>query len=71
MIGEPYFMKNPEWYKVEYWYNSKDGQTKYTLTDKAPPEAVESYEEFMKQMNDKGSPVYKDGKVVDWKFTDH
>ena len=71
MIAKPYFMKNPEWYTVEYWYNSKTGKTKYKLTDKAPPEAVESYKEFMKQMNDKGTPVYKDGKIVDWEFTDY
>lgn len=36
----PYFMQNPEWYYHD------DEINKYFLTDKAPKEAVESYNEF-------------------------
>lgn len=45
MLAEsPYFMTNEEW----YYYDEKEGCCK--LTDKAPPEAVKSYEEFYAQM---------------------
>ncbi len=39
-LERPYFMTNEEWYyhDPEEWC--------YKLTDKAPPEAVKSYEEF-------------------------
>ena len=37
---KPYFLENEEWYT----YNIEEG--KYELTDKAPQEAVESYNEF-------------------------
>lgn len=37
---EPYFMKNPEWY-----YHDKK-KNRYFLTNKAPKEAVESYNDF-------------------------
>jgi hypothetical protein len=42
MIDEfmPYFMTNKEW----YYYDEVEEMFK--LTDKAPPEAVKSYEEF-------------------------
>ena len=36
----PYFMTNKEW----YYYDESDEC--YKLTDKAPPEAVKSYEEY-------------------------
>ncbi len=36
----PYFMVNSDWY-----YVSED-EPKYLLTDKAPPEAIKSYNEF-------------------------
>lgn len=44
ILEEPYFMKNPEWYK----YDEKN--YKYILTDKAPEEAKKSYEEYYKLM---------------------
>ena len=34
-----YFMSNPEW----YYYENDDMENFPLLTDKAPPEAVESY----------------------------
>ncbi len=40
MRTEPYFMKNKEW----YYHDPKEW--KYKLTDKAPPKARKSYEEF-------------------------
>lgn len=43
MQYEPYFLKNPEWYREMSLAESKRG---YVLTDQAPPEAVESYREF-------------------------
>lgn len=36
----PYFMENPEW----YYFDEENCCCK--LTDKAPPEAVKSYNEF-------------------------
>lgn len=39
----PYFKKDKEWYT---WDEEKN---KYVLTDKAPPEAIESYKEFYKE----------------------
>ena len=40
---EPYFMSNKEWYifNEEKW--------KYELTDKAPQEAIDSYNDFYKK----------------------
>lgn len=43
-MNEPYFMKNKEW----YFYDELDEC--YKLTDKAPPEAVKSYEEFYTEL---------------------
>ena len=39
-VGMPYWWTNKEWYT----YDPKKGH--YVLTDKAPPEAVKSYEEY-------------------------
>lgn len=39
----PYFMTNKDW----YYYDEEE--FKYKLTDKAPPKAVESYNEFYKE----------------------
>lgn len=39
-IAKPYFAQNKDWYV----YNEKKGIIE--LTDKAPPKAVESYNEF-------------------------
>lgn len=44
-LERPYFMTNEEWYHYDY------KERKLTLTDKAPPEAVKSYEEFYKSLN--------------------
>lgn len=45
---EPYFLKNPEWYEEVDIF--KDGFSEddrgYHLTDKAPQEAIDSYNEF-------------------------
>ncbi len=40
-----YFKSNPDW----YYYESEDEDALPLLTDKAPPEAVESYEYWKKQ----------------------
>lgn len=45
---QPYFMKNPEWY-----YHDEE-EWKYKLTDKAPKEAVESYNQFYNDDVDMG-----------------
>lgn len=37
---EPYFMKNDEWYYFD------EADFKYKLTDKAPKEAIDSYNKF-------------------------
>lgn len=36
----PFFMQNSD------WYYSSDDEPKYFLTEKAPPEAVQSYNDF-------------------------
>ena len=55
LLPEPYFLKNEEWY-VEHKglprFLGGNIDRRYTLTDKAPKEAVESYNEYYK--NDKG-----------------
>ena len=38
----PYFMQNKEW----YYFDPADSEKGIKLTDKAPPEAVKSYEKF-------------------------
>ena len=43
LIEDPYFLKNKDW----YYFDTK--QRKIVLTDKAPKEAVESYEKFMNE----------------------
>ena len=45
-INKPYFMTNQLWYK----YDDDLGQ--YILTDEAPQEAIDSYNEFYKLLND-------------------
>lgn len=45
MIADmPYFMENEAWYYFDY------DKRRYELTDKAPKEAIESYEKFYKQL---------------------
>jgi hypothetical protein len=39
-IGRPYFMYNKDW----YYYDEKEEI--YKLTDKAPKEAIDSYNDF-------------------------
>lgn len=41
----PIFLANPEW----YYYDESEGR--YKLTDKAPKEAVESYEKYYEKLN--------------------
>ena len=45
---EPYFMKKKDWY-----YHDPE-ENKYHLTDKAPREAIESYNEFYEENIDIG-----------------
>ena len=40
ILEEPYYMTNEEW----YYFDEKE--SRYKLTDKAPPEAIKSYEEY-------------------------
>lgn len=44
MLDIPYFMTNREWYRFDF------NKRKYVLTDKATPEAVESYNEYVQVM---------------------
>ena len=43
---EPYFLSNKDW----YYYDEEEFC--YKLTDKAPKEAIESYNEFYNQLNE-------------------
>ena len=42
--GIPYFLTNKEWYRED------EIEGKYVLTDKAPQEAIDSYNEFYKAL---------------------
>lgn len=46
ILEEPYYMTNEEW----YYFDEKE--SRYKLTDKAPPEAKKSYEEYQELIND-------------------
>lgn len=43
-LDEPYFLSNKEWYYFD------EEEWRYKLTDKATEEAIESYNEFYKQL---------------------
>lgn len=45
MIPEPYFMTNQEWFYFD------EEEFKYKLTDKATPKAIQSYEEFYRELD--------------------
>jgi hypothetical protein len=46
-IEEPYFMKNEDWYYFD------EVEFKYKLTDKATKEAIKSYEEYYKLLDER------------------
>ena len=60
-MERPYFMTNPKWYKEKWVGNDEDGGFEYELTDEAPPKAVESFNEYMKYM-DEGETLYPNDK---------
>ena len=43
-VERPYFMENKEWYRFN------EEEFRYELTDKAPQKAVESYEQYYKDV---------------------
>lgn len=49
---KPYFMTNEEWYILD------DVTGEIKLTEKAPPEAVESYKKYMKQIEEMEEEMY-------------
>lgn len=55
ILKKPYFMENEEWYTVV-----ENGDRGYILTDKAPKKAVDSYNEYYKEieMQDKMRPLF-------------
>lgn len=53
-LNKPYFMTNDEWYTYD------DVELDFQLTDKAPPEAIESYNEYMKSIK-----RYEDETLID------
>lgn len=60
--GEPYFLNNKEWYIVNEGIPKFLGGTVeryYTLTDKAPKKAIDSYRRFY-SLSD-SSIIYKKG----------
>ena len=44
-VDEPYFMTNKDWFYFD------EEEFCYKLTDKAPKEAIESYKEFYKMLD--------------------
>lgn len=45
-LDKPYFMTNSEW----YYFDNDDKNRGVKLTDKAPAEAVKSYEEYCEKI---------------------
>ena len=43
-VDEPYFMKNKTWYYFDF------EERKYKLTEEAPKEAIESYNDYYKEI---------------------
>lgn len=45
---KPYFLENPDWYEEADIFKDGffEGDRGYRLTDKAPQEAIDSYNEF-------------------------
>lgn len=58
----PYFLTNPEWYTES---RDENGKVRYALTDKAPAEAVESFEQFHSQKSFRWNGIVPDGWEVD------
>ena len=56
LLKKPYFMKDPAWYK----YDEKNFRC--VLTDKAPCEAIKSYEEFNKLLDRRFKHNYNDSE---------
>ena len=46
ILLKPYFMENEEWYYYDFV------KMVYKLTEKAPKEAIESYKEFYKKLEE-------------------
>lgn len=68
MQMKPYFLENPEWYEiVEDSYDPETDEDRgYILTDKAPQEAIDSYNEFYSChdfTDDEGNSLVPDGWV--------
>lgn len=53
-LSKPYFMRNTDWYKFD------EEKFKYVLTDKAPKNAVESYNEFYEKVEYQNSEPHKE-----------
>lgn len=47
LLNRPYFMSNKNW----YYYDEKEEI--YKLTDKAPDKAIESYQDYYKNIDKK------------------
>lgn len=60
-MPRPYFMTNPKWYKEKWVGSDTDGGWEYELTKEAPSKAVESFNEYMKYM-DEGKTIYPNDK---------
>lgn len=61
MRAMPKFLENKDWYTETY---DSDGHVKYELTDAAPPDAVESYEEYYSEpdlVDENGVSFVRDG----------
>lgn len=48
----PYFMTNKDWYQISLDEDGLPGDRGLVLTDKAPKEAIESYQIFYKESDE-------------------
>lgn len=58
----PFFMTNPEWYELadDGYDPETDTDRGYRLTDKAPQEAIDSYNEFYEILESSVKVIYED-----------
>lgn len=54
-MDKPYFLTNKDWYienkDVPYFLTGKKKKRQYTLTDKAPQKAIDSYNKYYEELD--------------------
>ena len=70
MYTMPYFMTNPDWYISPYEdegeLNITDEEKRYQLTDKAPQEAIDSYNAYYNAIEEQRNKFEAAGLEIDF-----